>query len=208
MPINKKPVEEVKPTTIKEFIFNPEEEGAFEAISLVTDAAVEVDFRYFSKDKMKFAVDEERRVVTGPFLIPDKLIYRIDGMEEFYGFFSKYTIELMVNQFMKEQRTNKVTLQHEKPVDNVYLYEIWLVNNPEMDKAKDLGFDVPVGTAMCSMKVLNDEVWNQVKNNEARGFSIESYLGLNKKEKPLLEQIKDAIVVGDLDLVKKILLKP
>lgn len=205
MPINKKPVEEVKPTTIKEFIFNPEEEGAFEAISLVTDAAVEVDFRYFSKDKIKFAVDEERRVITGPFLIPDKLIYRIDGMEEFYGFFSKYTIELMVNQFMKEQRTNKVTLQHEKPVDNVYLYEIWLVNNPEMDKAKDLGFDVPVGTAMCSMKVLNDEVWNQVKNNEARGFSIESYLGLNKKEKPLLERIKDAIEAGDIELVQNLL---
>lgn len=196
---------DVKPNQIKEFIFDPEEEGAFEAISLVTEPAVDVDFRYFSKDKMKFAIDEEKRVVTGPFLIPDKLIYRRDGEEDFYGFFTKQTIELMVNQFMKEQRTNKVTLQHEKPVDDVYLYEIWLVKDPEMDKAKSLGFDVPEGSAMCSMKVLNDEVWNQVKNGKARGYSIESYLGLNKKEKPLLEQIKDLILKEDIDGIKKLI---
>jgi hypothetical protein len=41
----------------------------------------------------------------------------------------------------------------------VFFFESWIVN-PKNDKANELGFDVPVGTWMLSMKVDNDTIWN------------------------------------------------
>jgi hypothetical protein len=38
------------------------------------------------------------------------------------------------------------------------------------------GMDLPVGTWMVSMKILNDELWEgYVKSGKVKGFSIEGY---------------------------------
>ena len=50
---------------------------------------------------------------------------------------------------------------------------------------------MPIGTWMVSMKVLNDDVWNNyVKTGKVKGFSIEGYFA-DKAERPKDKTIKD-----------------
>lgn len=199
-------IDKDKTTNIREFIVDETNiDGILEAISLVEEPAIEQDFLYFNKAKLTFKINDEQRIIVGPAMIPDKLIYRNDGLEEFYGFFTKETIKKCAEQFLKEKRNDNMTLQHEGSIQDVYVIESWIVANPEMDKSKALGLTVPEGTWMVSMRVNNEQVWQDIKDGKAKGFSIEGYFGLNKKEKPLLERIKDAIEAGDIELVKNLL---
>ena len=82
--------------------------------------------------------------------------------------------------------------------------ESWIVENPEMDKSKMYGFEVPEGTWMISMKVENDEVWNDyVKEGKVKGFSIEGYFADKAKiQKPNLKAEMQAIEEEEAKYVK------
>ena len=71
-----------KKTSIVELVISDENEAlTIDAISLVTSPAIEQDFVYFSKEKnnLTFAkVDEEKRELISPALIPNKQIFRYD----------------------------------------------------------------------------------------------------------------------------------
>jgi len=55
------------------------------AISLVENPAIEFDFIYFDKEEIKFAsVNDEKRIIIGPILLPDKKIVRVDAFGEPY----------------------------------------------------------------------------------------------------------------------------
>ena len=57
-------------------------------ISLVETPAIESNFVFFAKEEMQFArVDDEKRMVMGPILIPDKKILRVDGGGQPYEVF-------------------------------------------------------------------------------------------------------------------------
>lgn len=198
--------EEIKPNQIKEFVVDDNNlSGILEAVSLVEEPAIEIDYIYFSKDKKYFASNEEKRIVVGPAMITEKLIYRNNGEEEFYGYFSADTIKKCAYQFMKEKRNDMVTLQHQSAVDDVYVIESWIVEDKDNDKSRMYGLDVPVGSWMLMMRVENDEVWTDVKAGKCAGFSIEGFFGLATKQKSLIEQLKDAVIAEDLELVKKLL---
>ena len=73
--------EEMKTTSIVELVIDGNEELAIDAISLVSAPAIEQDFVFFGKEKnnLTFAkVDEEKRMLVSPALIPDKQIFRHD----------------------------------------------------------------------------------------------------------------------------------
>ena len=153
-----------------------------EAISLVHDPAIEEKWVAFSKGQstrmVSFAaVDEDKRTLIGPALIPDKHIPRFDEKtdEEYDVFFSQDTVKLASELYMKNNRTNEHTLEHQKPVDGVHVVESWIVEDPDMDKSKAYGLSMPKGTWMVRVHVANDEMWGKVKAGEIRGFSIEGY---------------------------------
>lgn len=149
--------------------------GTLNNIALVTSPAIEELFLKFSEEVEQFQfADDEKHIVTGPILIPEKKIlrYDLDG-NPFYVWFSKETIEELSQTFLRDDKNRSWNLQHEQDTNDVYITESWLVNNSEMDKAKSLGFDVPVGTWMASAKIENEEIWKRIKNNELRGFSID-----------------------------------
>ena len=153
-----------------------------EAISLVKFPAIEENFLFFSKGKNTKAlslaqVEEDKRTLIGAALIPDKHIPRYDEAtdEEYDVFFSKDTVKLASELYMKHSRTNEHTLEHEVSVDDVHVVESWIVEDPEMDKSKHYGMEMPVGTWMVRMRVDNDEMWSQVKDGSIRGLSIEGY---------------------------------
>ena len=66
--------EEIKPTRIVELVITDDNQDlAIDAISLVTAPAIEQDFVYFNKSKNNLTlakVDEDKRVVVSPALIP------------------------------------------------------------------------------------------------------------------------------------------
>lgn len=164
---------------IYELLTNNEEEDFVEAISLVDRPAIEENWRQFKKSE-RFSVaqfNSEKKIVTGPAMIPNKLIFRYDEEtnEEYYVWFRSQTIAKLAQNYLKKQRQFNSTVQHEEPVENVYLFESWIVEDPEVDKAKVLGYEVPTGTWMVSMKVENEEIWQQIKTGLLKGFSIEGW---------------------------------
>lgn len=157
------------------------------AISLVSEPAIEIDFIHMSKDneeKQQVLLEKnDKYLVYGPVLIPDKDIYRNNGEQEYYLSFTKESIEKMSQEYMKDFRQYNVSLQHQERVDEVCLVESWIVADSYQDKANALGFNVPVGTWMAAMKVNNIDTWNRIKDGELRGFSVESLISLEDFQK-------------------------
>nr|UWH97279.1 MAG: Putative serine protease XkdF [Bacteriophage sp.] len=150
------------------------------AISLVDDPAIESNFIALSKEtpKVIYLEKEDKHLIIGAVLIPDKPIYRNQDGEEFYIQFSKETIEKLAHDYLIHDRNSSVTEQHDRIVEDVYLVETWLKTS-EMDKSNEY-MDVPVGTWIAAMKVENEDIWSKVKNGELKGFSIESFVNLNE----------------------------
>jgi hypothetical protein len=187
-----------------------ENAGAFgvEAISLVREPAIEVNWVAFNKQGKTKAVhlaqvDEEQRTLIAPALIPDLKIVRYDAEtdEEYDVYFSKDTCKLASELFLKNNRANNHTFEHAEPVEGVSVVESWIVQDPKMDKANLYGFnDLNEGTWMVRAKVDNDEVWQKIKAGEAKGLSIEGYFldrmekMSKKKSKTMLEKIYEAVV--------------
>ena len=166
-----------------ELIIGDEYDGLpVEAISLVKFPAIEENFVYFNKGGHQkalslAAIDEDKRTLVGPALIPDKEIPRFDDAtgEEYDVYFSQDTVKQASELYMKHSRTNEHTFEHQTPVDNVHVVESWLVEDPDVDKSKTYGMDMPKGTWMVRVQCANEEMWEQVKNGSIRGFSIEGY---------------------------------
>jgi hypothetical protein len=173
--------------------------GELKRISLVSTPAIEEEFLLFSKELQFATLDEDKRIVTGPAMRPDIHIPRKDDAGElYYGFFSQDTVRKAAELFFKKNsNANKTNLEHEFEVDGVYVYESWIVEDPNNDKAKALGFtDVRKGDWWVSMKIENDVVWqNYLKTGLIRGFSVEVKAG--EKDVELLSKITE-ILSGEL----------
>ena len=151
-----------------------------DAISLVSDPAIESDFVALKNQKQKIQfkkVDEERRLLVGPALIPDKPIYRQDDNgEEFYVYFSKKSVRKAMELFLSHNNQHNWTLEHEQSIQGLTVVESWTVEDKEKDKSALYGLEVPLGTWLVSVKVNNDAIWEKyVKSGEVLGFSIEGY---------------------------------
>ena len=165
---------------IVELIVDEEnEELAIDAISLVTEPAIEQDFVYFNKQhNLTLAkVDEEKRLLVSPALIPYKQIYRYDAAKDkdYYVYFTEETVRKAAEAYMKHQNTNNATVQHEEKVTGVHTIESWIVQDKNKDKSNLYGYNLPKGTWFVTMKVLNDKVWERIKDGELKGLSIEGY---------------------------------
>lgn len=167
---------------IYELVIEDENIDEVFAISLVKSPAMESNFVYFDKEEVKFAeVNDEKRLVMGPILIPDKKVLRIDGEgKPYHVFFKPQTIKRLSEMYLEKKYTDKSTLEHDGAVDNVNLVESWIVEDRMKDKSAVYGLSLPKGTWMGTFKINNDEIWNDyVKEGKVRGFSIEGLFGHN-----------------------------
>jgi len=181
------------------------------AISLVDEAANEKNFIALSKNKLDFRLNNEpKKILTGVVLIPNQLIYRYDRKRGDYNiFFEAETIEKLSQDFLRNGFQKNSTYNH---LDNHWLSDIsvveqWIIEDPNNDKSNALGFtDLPKGTWMVSFKV-SDKIWDEyVKTNKVKGFSIDSFLDMekismntnkNKKKKmSLLKRLRMALVTS------------
>jgi hypothetical protein len=161
---------------IVELVIEKDLDG-IDAVSLVDSPAIEENFIALNKEyKIEFAeVDSDKRILMGAALIPNKQIYRKNGKDEFYVFFSEATVKQASELFLKNGNQSNATLEHKAKFDGATVVESWIIDNPDMDKSKQYGFSLPKGTWMISMKIEDEKVWKQVKEGKYKGFSIEGY---------------------------------
>jgi len=182
---------------IIELILDEDEAIGVEAISVVENPAIESDFIALNNQEIKLAeINKEKRLLMGALLIPQKPIYRKNGKEEYYIFFSKKTVARASQMYLQNGNQSQSTLEHDKQLKGLTLVESWIVEDKEKDKTALYGLDVPVGTWMGSVKVDNDEVWNEyILTKKCKGFSIEGYFA-DKLERPN-EELKEDLSAED-----------
>ena len=192
----------MKETKIVELVIaDDSQELAIDAISLVNSPAIEQDFVFFGKEKnnLTFAkVDEEKRMIVSPALIPNKQIFRYDPNtdSDYYVYFSPDTVRKASELYLKHNNHHKATYQHQDRVSGVLTVESW-IKEGDMDKSKMFGYDLPNGTWFVKMKIENEDLWQKIKEGELKGLSIEGYF-TNKfeemqKQKPTDQQILEAL---------------
>lgn len=191
------------------------DEAGVTAISLVESPATEEYFIAFNKDPesldklMQFqTIDEEKQIVMGAAMVPNKQIYRRVEDEEFFVFFTEDTIRRIAEKFFLDGKINSATVEHVDTLNGVTVIESWIVQDSEKDKSALYGFAYPAGTWVISMKINNPDIWNMIKNNEIRGFSVEgiftnqliknsSQMDIEKLSEQIVQKIRDLFEVKD-----------
>ena len=159
--------------------------GVF-AISLVKTPATEETFIAMSakEEIIKMAkINEEQRVVMGLVLQPEQLILRQDpeSGEKFNIVFSADTIKELSHNFFKSGFQLNSKLEHNSPIKDVTFVESWIVENSDIDKSANFGMNFPKGSWMATMKIDNDDIWNNyVKTGEVEGFSVDAMVDLEE----------------------------
>ena len=171
--------------------------SGIDAISIVEQPAIEENFIALKEDvKVELAnIDKEKRILMGAALIPNKKIYRRDREDEYYIYFSEDTVRKASELFLMRGNQNRSTLEHEAELSGLTVVESWIIEDETHDKSRKYGLKMPVGTWMVSMKVNNDDVWdNYVKTGKVKGFSIEGYF-TDKVNMSMIEEDIDAAEV-------------
>jgi hypothetical protein len=134
---------------------------------------------------------QDQQVLAGPFMVPDKLIYRYDEANgEYYVYFPEDAIKKIAHKFMEKKYTDKTNIEHDsnQMFDDVFVVESWLVADPKRDKSLVYsgGKEYPKGTWYGLVKVKNSLLWNEyIKTGLLKGFSVEGFFLdelLNKKQ--------------------------
>ena len=164
---------------IIELILDEENEDqmvGIEAVSIVENPAIESDFIAMSDQEIKLAkVDDEKRIVMGAALIPNKPIFRKRNDTMFYVYFSEDTVRRSSELFFQNGNQSNATLEHQMKANGLTVVESWIVEG-EKDKSRIYGLDVPKGTWMISMKITDDKLWGEIKEGKKyKGFSIEGF---------------------------------
>lgn len=160
---------------------NPEDDSGIYAISFVDSPANESDFIALSKQQSEVFLnkDPHKQILTGVILRPDQLIYRKDSkLGEYYIKFSTEQIEKIAQKMMRTGLAlQNTTHQHQAPLKGNYLSELWIIEDPEKDKSRALGFSsLPKGSLMCSYKIADKHYWDtEIMTGNVKGFSLEGF---------------------------------
>ena len=198
-----------KPFKITELVISDDSsELTIDAISLVSQPAIEVDFVYFGKEKNNLTlakVDEDKKMLVSPALIPNKQIYRYDASkdQDYYVFFSKDTVQKASELYLKNNNHHKATYEHQDRVGGVLTVESWIIEDSKKDKSNLYGFNLPVGTWMVKMKIENEDMWERIKSKELKGISIEGYF-VDKMQSMSETEVTEENILNALSDILKI----
>tara|TARA_R110002126_G_scaffold17907_1_gene69183 strand:+ start:114 stop:725 length:612 start_codon:yes stop_codon:yes gene_type:complete len=190
--------------TIELIIDEQMAEEGINAISLVEFPAIEENFVALSKDQHKVefkTLNEEKRIIVGLALVPNKLIYRRRGDYEYNITFSKETVRKASELYLKRLKNNNTTLEHQELTSGVSVIESWIVEDPIKDKTSLYGLNAKDGDWAVVMKIDNDAVWQDVKDGKYLGLSIE---GIFSEGEDLSKDIEDMTEEEALTVYKEI----
>jgi hypothetical protein len=192
--------------TIELFIDDTAENDGIEALSLVKFPATEENWVALNNHRIEFkSIDDEKRIIIGLALVPDKLIYRKNGDYEYNIKFSKETVKKAGQLYLKKLNNNNATLEHKTEVDGVSVVESWIVENPKMDKSAIYNLNAIEGSWAVIMSIENDKVWQEIKDGTYLGISVEGYfsdeqkLSAQSEEDKLINKIKSIITNAEIN---------
>ena len=195
-------MEEQEIPLVELFIDEENIDDGVQAISLVEFPAIEENFVALNKHQVEFkTINEEKRIIVGLALVPNKKIYRRNRDYEYNIMFSEQTVRKASEIYLKNLRNNNTTLDHNNLTTGVSVIESWVVEDENMDKSKLYSLNSVKGAWVVTMKVDNDKVWEDIKAQKYLGLSIEGMFSDNVEEmskkdsdKELLEQIKQLLI--------------
>ena len=108
--------------------------GDLFAVSLVEDPAIESNFIALSKQKSSIKLENEKRLLIGAALVPNKPIYRNVNGNEFYISFDETTIEKLAQDFLANDYQHNITVDHQEEANDIVIVESW-IKTSENDKS-------------------------------------------------------------------------
>jgi len=164
-------------------------------IALVDEPAIEVDFLKFNSEQIKLEFNEEKMMVKGAVMIPDKMLYRNDMLGERFVVYDANEIQKAAILFLKNgMKFNKSHSDIQASLDIVESYIATETNE----------LNVPVGSWIISAKVKDNALWQEVKNGTFNGFSLQGLfsneligtqeLQFNKDEKMEFKEKLQAVI--------------
>lgn len=173
------------------------EDGMY-CISLVDDPAVEKQYMLFNNNKQPqlFQIQNlDEQIIMGVVMRADYPIYRCDNqLGEYYVTYSKETIKQMAEKYLQDDKQHYFSFNHNgKPLSNIYLQQLFIKDTEKGINPN--GFeDIEDGSLFATLKVEDNELWNEIKHGNYQGFSLEGYFSYNldknnNKETELLEDI-------------------
>lgn len=162
---------------VYELQFDENEGNHISAISIVETPAIAENFFAFSKQQPLYFT-EDKQMIIGPALIPNKKLFRNQNGKKFFTFFSASTIVhikdwIIANGAVKSNLFHQSDENDNPILQDVYLSEIW-IKEGHQDKSSMYGYShLPVGTLFVAYKVKDADVWQLIKEGRIKGFSIE-----------------------------------
>lgn len=189
-----------------------DEYSGIDAISLVEFPAIEENWVALAENKREYkfkALDEDKKILIGALLVPNKMIYRNDGGEEYYIHFTKETVKKASELYLMNGYANNATFEHIKEVDGVSLVESWIVEDKENDKSNIYNLNLPVGTWVGAVKINNEKLWKMAKvDGTIKGFSIEGFFAEKANAESKDENLKAELLASvELDKIRDIIQK-
>jgi hypothetical protein len=162
---------------IELIIDDKEDMQGVEAISVVESPAIESDFVALKSEEIKLAeISKEKRILMDTVVKASQL-------------------------FLKNGNQGNSTLEHSKVIEGLTVVESWIVEDLTKDKSALYNLNVPLGTWMASIKVDNDEIWNDyVKTGKVKGFSLEGHFADQLEKKKELSKV----LIEEEELIEKI----
>ena len=156
-------------------------------ISLVDSPATMSDFMAFNEDKrlMTYNVEsDEKRQVFGLVMSADMPIYRRDDNGfEYYITYSKETIALMAEKYLKMSMQNNVDTQHSFELeDGIFMNQFFVKDTGKGVSPKGYE-DYKDGSLFAQFHIANDSVWNEVKKGTYKGFSLAGVFNVEPNDK-------------------------
>lgn len=176
-------------------------------ISLVDEPATESNFVAFSSEKenIQFSIaNEEQRMVFGLIMGANQPIYRRDKSGyEYYIIYRPETLRIMAEKYLKDGYQNNVDRMHDfNPVGGVNMVQIFIKDTEKGISPK--GFEeFEDGSLFGQFHVVNDEVWEQIKDGTFKGFSL---AGIFEKEQTFNKEHKN-IIAMKIEKIKAVLRK-
>jgi hypothetical protein len=159
-------------------------EQGVQSIALVDSPAMMSEWLMFNKTEnvnMKFALNEEQRIITAPVIVADLPIYRKVDNKEFYVVYKKPIIMQIAQKYGAENRNKLIKLTHDTDLisKDVFVFESFVSDTTRGIKQPE-GFDLPDGTWFVSMKINNPDIWAKAKSGEIKGISLEGFFDLEQ----------------------------
>lgn len=190
-----------------------DDKTGMQLVSFVDEPAIEEGFLSFEdqKEMIKLAVeDDEKRMCYGPIMLANKKIYRRtqEGFE-YMIVFTPENIELMLQKFMSNNNGNNVDENHSfKLIDGVTLCQVFIKNSERGINPTDFP-DAEEGSLFGIYHVDDDQLWEDIKNGEVKGFSLAGLFDLEKVENQQFSKINKTNntdkVMSKLEKIKSML---